>query len=467
MAIDKDEIKENLYEAQNLLQTELIKKEFKKNEVDIKGFLEVIEFYISNFNSIKYDDTVLIKKLSEKLIYFNKNSNNETSIYLYKLAISSSITYITRQKKVLFNIVKEAPKKNPHEEKNISTIDTINIKNFFSIIDIKLNNLKNKKEIYIVGENGDGKTLFLQAIAVALKGTIEDGLKDFREKEDEYTLEINNKFLCRDNFFAYGSSRNNYCQVKEDMVGYLTLFNNSYDLKSATDWLIELDNLERYNEKLGKKNIISVDSAKELLQKLLNSDIEIDITPLKVTFIEKKSPVSFEQLSAGYKGVITIICDLISRLSANQPNVENIKEFQGIVLIDEVELHLHPKWKYNFMNKLRETFPLIQFIVTTHSPTVILGASKEAVFYKIYKDDGEVKISSQIPNRGYTNNSLISSPLFDLGTIASRDYNKKDITDDNYVNDEIYKVIEHRLKNDIDMNEEDIFKFINDELDKI
>lgn len=347
------------------------------------------------------------------------------------------------------------------------TINNINIQNFFSIKDIELFNLRDKKEIYIVGENGDGKTLLLQAIAVALKGTIEDGLKDFREKQNEYTLEINDKELCRDNFFAYGSSRNNYCQIKEDMEGYLTLFSNSYDLKNATDWLIELDNLERYNEKLGKKNIISVDSAKELLQKLLNSDIEIDITPLKVIFIEKKSPVSFEQLSAGYKGVITIICDLISRLSANQPNVENIKEFQGIVLIDEVELHLHPKWKYNFMNKLRNTFPLIQFIVTTHSPTVILGASKEAIFYKIYKEDGEVKISNQIENKGYTNNSLISSPLFDLDTIASRDYNKSDISDDNYVNDEIYKVIEQRLKNNIDMKEDEVFDFINSELDKI
>jgi len=275
--------------------------------------------------------------------------------------------------------------------KNIIALDKIHIQNFFSIKDLTLNNLKEKREIYIVGENGDGKTLLLQAIAIALKGTIEDGLKDFREIEKEYTLEINDKELCKDNFFAYGSSRNNYCQVKEDIVGYLTLFNNSYDLKSATDWLIELDNLERYNEKLGKKNIISVYSAKELLQKLLNSDIEIEITPLKVSFKEKGSEVSFEQLSAGYKGVMTIICDLLARLSTNQPYVKNITEFQGIVLIDEVELHLHPK----FMNKLRETFPLIQFIVTTHSPSVLLGAGMEAVYYQIYKDEGVVKISEQ------------------------------------------------------------------------
>jgi predicted ATP-binding protein involved in virulence len=99
-------------------------------------------------------------------------------------------------------------------------------------------------------------------------------------------------------------------------------------------------------------------------------------------------------LSAGYRGVITIICDMIARLSAKQ-KVKVISDFQGIVLIDEVELHLHPKWQYGFMNKLREIFPLIQFIVTTHSSTVLLGASMEAVYYNIYKKDGVVKISEQ------------------------------------------------------------------------
>ena len=82
---------------------------------------------------------------------------------------------------------------------------------------------------------------------------------------------------------------------------------------------------------------------------MLNSDVEIEITPDNVTFTEKGSVVSFEQLSAGYKGVITIIADLLVRLSENQSYVENIKDFKGVVIIDEVELHLHPKWKYSFV----------------------------------------------------------------------------------------------------------------------
>ena len=269
-------------------------------------------------------------------------------------------------------------------------LNNITIKNFFSITEINLINLKEKKEIYIVGENGDGKTLLLQAIAIVLKGTQEDGLKEFRAREDEYTIEIENKEDCKNNFFAYGSSRNNSCQIKEDKTGYLTLFSSDYDLKSSIKWLIDLYNAQNAKE----KTVISLDNAIKLLKHLLNREIEIEVTYNNVLFKEKKSEVSFEQLSAGYRGVITIICDMIARLSEKQ-QVESIKEFQGIVLIDEVELHLHPKWQYSFMNKLRETFPLIQFIVTTHSPTVLLGAGMEAVYYQIYKENGVVKISEQ------------------------------------------------------------------------
>ena len=118
------------------------------------------------------------------------------------------------------------------------------------------------------------------------------------------------------------------------------------------------------------------------------------------------------------------------------------------------------------MKKLRDTFPLIQFIVTTHSPTVILGASKEAVFYKIYKDDGKVQISNQIANEGYTHNSLVSSPLFDLESITSRDYDKS-VSSSDYVYSKIHKVISERLKNDINIDEDKLLKLIDEELDKL
>ena len=383
-------IYKRLYSVESSVESS--EKEFQKQNIDVAKFLKTIALYIYSFPELKkFNNEILLDLLDEKLRdieqYYDK-------LNLFSQKIKSSINFIEKHVDTFFpslsNLSSHSYNMPIPIKRNISTLNEINVQNFFSIKEINLNNLKEKKEIYIVGENGDGKSLLLQSIAVGLKGTQEDGLKEFRAKEDEYTIEIENSENCKNNFLAYGSSRNNACQLKEDLTGYLTLFSGEYDLKSPTKWLQYLD----YSEQKENNNVISVSDAKKLLQELLNSDIEIDISPDKVTFTEKGSEVSFEQLSAGYKGVITIICDMIARLSEKQ-QVEHIKEFQGVVLIDEVELHLHPKWQYSFMNKLREIFPLIQFMVTTHSPTVLLGAGMEAVYYQIYKEDGVVKISEQ------------------------------------------------------------------------
>ncbi|WP_321779161.1 AAA family ATPase [Sulfurimonas sp.] len=443
---------------------------FKSSHSFVQNYFGHKIFFTNNMNDLdSYEAIIDISSIvvtSNNYIY-NKlinDSENIKPIYLKKLKDIDLLL------EVLENDLKKEKSKNIKKE-DISTIDKIKIKNFFSIKDLQLDNLKDKKEIYILGENGDGKTLLLQAIAIALKGVQKDGQERFRKIKDEFELKITNsnkKIYKSDeniykNMFAYGSSRNNNCQIKDDEVGYLTLFDGSLDLKDPVKWLQLLD----YSESKNENNIISVVQAKKLIQELLNKEVEIDISPTDVIFTEKGSKqIEFDRLSAGYKGVITIICDMLVRLSENQPYIIDIKEYQGIVLIDEVELHLHPIWKYDFMNKLRGLFPLIQFIVTTHSPTVILGASKEAVFYKIYKEDGEVCISNQMLNEGYTNNSLISSPLFDLKNITSRDYDKR-VSGDDYIYDKIHQVISKKIEKNINIDEEEILKLIDEELDKI
>ncbi|QKJ22480.1 AAA family ATPase [Poseidonibacter lekithochrous] len=421
-----------------------------------KNYYEVLQF---NFTR----SSIFITLEENVNNFLAHNKNNIKPIFLKKIEDID----------LLLNVLQEDLKKEKQkdiEKEEITNLKSIEINDFFSIKNLRLENLEDKKEIYLVGENGDGKSLFLQALTLGLKGISEGDVFDTVKSQKDYVLRLedtndniyDSKNQEYKNLFAYGANRNNNCQMKEDETGYLTLFNASLDLKNPIDWLIYLD----HSEKSGKKNIISVEAAKKLLQELLNSDIKIDIFPDKVVFTEKGSVVDFIQLSAGYKGVITILTDLLARLSENQPYVKNINDFKGIVLIDEIELHLHPKWKYDLVKKLRDVFPNIQFIMTTHSPTVILGASKEAVFYKIYKDEGEVKISNQIANEGYTNNSLVSSPLFDLETITSRDYDKR-ISSDDYVYDKIHERVSLKIKEDINIEEDEILKLIDEELDNL
>lgn len=449
-----------------------LKSNLLNADIDIWDFFNEIEYDVNHIIiSRNYFDILGTKILRSSVFitleenietFFKYQQNNIKPIFLKRIEDIDLLLAVLNQD------LKQTNTSNQTEE--ISYIKSIDIKDFYSIKNINLENLEDKKDIYILGENGDGKSLFLQALTVGLKGVDEGDVFNLVKSQKDYELKIkdsnsniyDSKENVYKNLFAYGANRNNNCQMKEDESGYLTLFNSAWDLKNPMEWLITLE----HKELRGEINILSVDNAKKLLQELLNSDVQIDITAQTVTFTEKGSFVTFEQLSAGYKGVITIIADLLVRLSENQPNVNSIHEFKGIVLIDEVELHLHPKWKYNFVKRLRDIFPKIQFIMTTHSPTVLLGASKEAVFYKIYKEDGEVKISNQMANEGYTNNSLISSPLFDLETITSRDYDKT-ISSDDYIYDKIHQRISEKLKNNINIKEDEILKLIDEELDAL
>ena len=79
-----------------------------------------------------------------------------------------------------------------------------------------------------------------------------------------------------------------------------------------------------------------------------------------------------DQLSDGERGVLTLVLDLARRLSLTNPSIEDpLSEGHAVVLIDEVDLHLHPTWQRQIVHKLATTFPRCQFIATTHSPQVV------------------------------------------------------------------------------------------------
>jgi predicted ATP-binding protein involved in virulence len=241
------------------------------------------------------------------------------------------------------------------------------------------------------------------------------------------------------------------------------LFNNQQYLESPVKWLQHID----YKESKNLPVSINLMKAKELLNEILDKNIEIDVSPDKVIFKERGTELTFEQLSDGYKTMISWIGDLLTRLSESQPNVVNISDFKGIVLIDEIDMFLHPKWEFSIIKKLRETFPNIQWFFTTHSPVLIMGASDDAVFYKLYKEEGETKISEPYYAKDMTNllaNGIISSPLFDLEDVS-------DIENDDYLYSQIHKqvkqVIQKRRKsNKPHISQNEITEMINQAIEK-
>lgn len=101
------------------------------------------------------------------------------------------------------------------------------------------------------------------------------------------------------------------------------------------------------------------------------STLHVTQKPFRTVIKKNSSEYDFLQLSDGEKCLIALLGDLAQRLAIANPTLENPLEGEGIILIDEIELHLHPKWQRMIVPRLLETFPNCQFIVTSHSPQVL------------------------------------------------------------------------------------------------
>lgn len=111
------------------------------------------------------------------------------------------------------------------------------------------------------------------------------------------------------------------------------------------------------------------------------SSLRVQRTPQPHMRIEKDGKsFNLSQMSDGEKNLITLVGDIARRLAIANPNSSNPLEGDGIILIDEIDLHLHPKWQRLMIPQLTKIFPNCQFIITTHSPQVISHVKPEYLF---------------------------------------------------------------------------------------
>lgn len=341
-------------------------------------------------------------------------------------------------------------------------IERICIENFFCITEPVKLDFNESKEIYFLGENGDGKSLLLMALYLAFNGNyIEnktdkdqtgraidilnkypDALYGFDEFEQEYNLQ---HAIYLENIYAYGTHRGRESADTWEKYGFMSLFNNDLTMKSPVQWIKDLKlNEERQPDKM----VIATRKLSEILYTILEKKVKTIIEGSEVYFEEKGYRLTIDQLSEGYRSVIIFVCDLLYRLVSKQDGKGNVFETKGVVLIDEIDQHLHPKWQRVIVQRLRKLFPNIQFFFTTHSPTIIQGASEDALIYRVYREDGVTKVSEPYFRKDLDHmmmNTLMTSSLF--GLLDSRldsDNNGAD-TDDTYLLYRINKKLEQKL----------------------
>lgn len=132
---------------------------------------------------------------------------------------------------------------------------------------------------------------------------------------------------------------------------------------------------------------------------------------------DKIRQLRIEQLSDGYKIVTAMVADIASRMAEANPDMDDPLQANGIVLIDEVDLHLHPKWQRTIIGSLTKTFPNIQFIVSTHSPIILSGATNDAQVIML-REDSIIDTDAK-EYETYDISQLLLSELFGLKSSRS------------------------------------------------
>lgn len=175
--------------------------------------------------------------------------------------------------------------------------------------------------------------------------------------------------------------------------GYLGSVDGTANIKLMMNWFAKMTIQKYQNQENDLGAVPELEAVFAAMEKCYNlitgshdAKIQYNISTkeLDVAYTDaegKRMRISINQLSDGYKGTISLVADIAYRMAVLNPQcLGNVcSETDGIVLIDEIDLHLHPAWQQRILNDLTSIFPKVQFVVTTHAPEVINSVPRENI----------------------------------------------------------------------------------------
>jgi len=204
-------------------------------------------------------------------------------------------------------------------------------------------------------------------------------------------------------------------QRKNRETNFSTQFIENEALSTFEEWMVFLDYRIAKNPNDSKSKEMRR-LGEEAIIELLPGNIKIDQVTNDgiIIFSLENQLIPITQLSDGFRSIIALAGDLIWRLLQTFSHLEDPRKASGIVLIDELDIHLHPVWQRSIAKKLREVFPNLQFFVATHSPFIAAGAGDDALTLNIKMVNGEVEIEPVENIAAYDVDYILRSPAFGL-----------------------------------------------------
>jgi energy-coupling factor transporter ATP-binding protein EcfA2 len=256
------------------------------------------------------------------------------------------------------------------------------------------------------------------------------GESPFMTPLEEWMTEDVGGLVC----YGYGATRRMGTSSLADALNQenaASLFYDHVSLLNAEEWLLQADYAALVDSPDQEQARRRRDQVRNVLIDLLPdvSDIRF-IRPTSSTSqsgIEVQTPygwVTINELSLGYRTLIAWVVDLAYRLFERYPDSPNPLAEPAIVLVDEIDLHLHPRWQRTIMAYLTERFPNTQFIVTAHSPLIVQAAT-DANIVLLRREGDHVVIDNDVEAiRGWRIDQVLTSDLFGLETARPPEYDE-------------------------------------------
>lgn len=294
--------------------------------------------------------------------------------------------------------------------------------------------------IGLIGENGAGKSSILNALLKTLLGKEIDYAKlvrnDITNDEDycrsaallkttgsfvecEFDRKTGRAYWNNDGYdptdyviMAFGPFRHS-----QDSGGRERKFNDAIwahnffkpyaPLRSSYKWLFSLKDREF---DLVARSIL------DLL--MLTNKATLEREGNEIMVIGNES-LTLDQLSDGYKSMISLGCNIMEGLFKSN---QDIKNASGLVIIDELGANLHPQWKMRIVKRLRDTFPYVQFVISTHDPLCLKGFDEGEIVLVKQDKSGRTIINQKLPSPdSYRVDELLTSPMFGLSSTIDPD----------------------------------------------
>lgn len=195
-------------------------------------------------------------------------------------------------------------------------------------------------------------------------------------------------------FLSFGATRleKNYRSVEKTKLretreakAYKFALDEQVDFKGAFDWIYRYDKSIKKGSEFADTDTAFINAIKDAIPaiKQVNIDTKNSEFTAQIQMAKDDEPywLTYDMMSAGFKAMINIVAEIAHRCIELNGflGINSVKQTPGIIMIDEVDLYLHPHWQRHILADLQKAFPRMQFIVTTHSPFIVQSVDSKNV----------------------------------------------------------------------------------------